>query len=259
MKPYTYIVIHRQSGYFYYGVRLANKLPAVEDLGKVYFTSSRTVKTIISAEGPDAFDWVVRKEFDTQNDAVLWEYKVIRRMLLNPKILNKAVSPKNVPGNWFTNGKQNILGKYCPSGFYPGRTYTETPKRKELYTKQQKNKWWNKNGISVFSEIPPSADWIPGRPKHHYINWNGKSLNGTKWWNNGEINFRGNAPPEGYTEGRLKFKRNKKSRQRTKEENAKHSDLMKTKRWWNNGTEVVFSSECPPGFSRGRLKFKRTS
>lgn len=256
MKSYTYLAIHKASGYFYYGVRFANTLQPTDDIGKVYFTSSATVKTIVEAEGAGSFTWIVRKEFDDSSEAARWEYRVIRRMLKNPMILNKAVSPVNVPGNWYTNGVDNILGKYCPSGYWSGRTYKETPARKKLYENQKKNRWWNNGAKSVFCQIPPSDQWLPGRLKHHLDKWNGKTLTGKKWWNNGQTNFRGTVAPEGFVPGRLKFIVTKSKAPRTKDQNKDHSVKMSKKRWWQNGTESVFTEISPPGFVAGRLPFK---
>ena len=65
-QPYTYVLVHKQTGYFYYGVRFANKVLPKDDLGKIYFTSSKTIEVIIKAEGVDAFDWHIRKIFHSQ-------------------------------------------------------------------------------------------------------------------------------------------------------------------------------------------------
>ena len=42
--PYVYRLDHPITGEFYIGYRSANKVPASEDLGIRYFTSSKTVK-----------------------------------------------------------------------------------------------------------------------------------------------------------------------------------------------------------------------
>ncbi len=259
IKPYTYIAIHKVSGYFYYGVRLSNKVPATRDLGVLYFTSSKTVKTIVEAEGTDAFIWIIRHEFDDKKRAAYWEYKVIRRMLKHPKILNKAVSPINVPGNWYTNGEINILGKYCPIGFVSGRTYVETPNKQAGYTKQKLRVWWNNGVVSVHTEIAPGPGWVHGRLKADLKNWNGSKLAGRQWWNNSQVHYRGNNPPDGFVLGRVKIKRREKSAPRAAESNAQHAAKMKLKKWWTNGTDAVFADHSPgPHYVRGR-KLKKAS
>jgi predicted GIY-YIG superfamily endonuclease len=253
IKPYTYIAIHKTSGYFYYGVRLSNKVISHQDLGVVYFTSSKTVKTIVEAEGVDSFIWVIRKEFDDKKVAAYWEYKVIRRMLSHPKILNKAVSPISVPGNWFTNGKTNILGKYCPEGYVAGRTYFETSNYKQGYEKQKVRRWWHNGTTSVHTELSPGPNWVPGRLRKDIEKWNGTTLMGKKWWNNGEINYRGSDPPEGFIAGRIKGFTHKVTRTHSIESNLKQSNRMKLKRWWTNGSTTVFTEKSPgPDYAPGR-------
>lgn len=252
MQSYTYLIIHKETGYFYYGLRLSNKLPAEQDLGIVYFTSSATIKTIIQAEGVTAFHWIIRKKFNSKEDASRWEYKVIRRMLKHPKILNKAVSPINVPGNWYTNGRENILGKYCPSGFVPGRTYHQTAAYLDSYKNQKNRRWWNNKVVSIHCEICPGSSWELGRLSTHISNFNGSSLAGKKWWNNGEIHYRGDTPPVGFIPGRIKFVTTQIRKKRSVEENKDHSKKMKRKRWWTDGVDSAFTEFSPVGWVPGR-------
>ena len=85
MKPYTYLIKHRPSGQVYYGVRTANAVPAHEDLWNKYFTSSNTVKQLVEETGADSFDYEVRREFDTAEQAIAWESKVLRRVCVLEK------------------------------------------------------------------------------------------------------------------------------------------------------------------------------
>ena len=80
MKPYTYLIKHRPTGRVYYGVRTANTVPAQEDIWNRYFTSSNTVKQLVEETGADSFDYEVRREFDTVEQAITWETGVLRRM-----------------------------------------------------------------------------------------------------------------------------------------------------------------------------------
>ncbi|NBO22927.1 hypothetical protein EBU94_06285 [bacterium] len=70
-KPYVYKVTHKISGHFYIGMRSANKLPAAQDLGIVYFTSSKKVKTDFSNYAKE-----IIQEFETWNEAFLFENKL---------------------------------------------------------------------------------------------------------------------------------------------------------------------------------------
>lgn len=79
MKPYTYLIKHNPTGKVYYGVRIANKVDPVEDLWKIYFTSSVGVKKLIEETGKDSFEIEVRRIFETKDEAVSWETKVLRR------------------------------------------------------------------------------------------------------------------------------------------------------------------------------------
>lgn len=93
MKPYTYLIVHKTTGRWYYGVRYARGCDP-SDLGKSYFTSSIYVKRIIDDEGPGAFLWSVRRVFDNAQSAKRWEHKVLRRMrvITNPMCINMSNS-----------------------------------------------------------------------------------------------------------------------------------------------------------------------
>ena len=254
IKPYTYLAIHKSTGYFYYGVRLSNKLPAKQDLSILYYTSSNTVKSIIEAEGVDSFNWIIRKEFDDKKQAVFWEYKVIRRLLKHPKILNKAISPINIPGNWFTNGENNILGKYCPIGYHPGRTYIETENHKIQYQKQRQRKWYNNGKVSIHVDIWPGPNWIKGRLPADLKNWNGKSLKNKLWWNNGKENFRGVTPPDNtWIKGRLHFHHKVIRNPHSEDRKKAQSEKIKGRKWYNNGTIEILSHSQVDGYEIGRL------
>lgn len=79
MKPYTYLIKHKPTGQVYYGVRTANKLDPINDLWQEYFTSSKKIHALIEETGKDSFDVEIRREFDTVEEAVAWEIRVLQR------------------------------------------------------------------------------------------------------------------------------------------------------------------------------------
>jgi hypothetical protein len=100
MKPYTYLIKHRPTGQVYYGVRSANKDDPHEDLWNKYYTSSPRVQRLIEETGKESFDVEVRKVFETKEQAVAWETKVLRRC----KVLHDA--------RWIN---QNVAGYIIPT------------------------------------------------------------------------------------------------------------------------------------------------
>ena len=123
MKAYTYLIKHIPSGLVYYGVRSANKVDPEQDLWQKYFTSSNTVKQLIEDTGADSFKYEVRKEFDTLEQAAVWETKVLRRckVLYSEKWMNQNVAGYIVPT---TESKKKI------SDFHKGKPKSEEHKRK---------------------------------------------------------------------------------------------------------------------------------
>jgi len=82
IKPYTYLIKFNPSGQYYYGSRIKNVklgLTPDEDLMQEYTTSSKNINALIKEYGIDAFEWEVRKTFNTVEEAVLWEQKVLKR------------------------------------------------------------------------------------------------------------------------------------------------------------------------------------
>lgn len=91
MKPYTYLLKHKPTGLFYYGVRYSKDCNP-EDFWVKYFTSSKSVKKLIENYGKDSFEYEIRKTFDSAEKAIMWENKVLKRLnvINNPKFLNKT-------------------------------------------------------------------------------------------------------------------------------------------------------------------------
>ena len=91
--PYTYLIGWSNHNIYYYGSRYAKK-STPEDLWKLYFTSSKEVKITRQLLGdPDIIE--VRKIFNSKQQAIDWEYKVLRRMKVVERtdFLNKHCLP----------------------------------------------------------------------------------------------------------------------------------------------------------------------
>ena len=99
MKPYTYLIKHKPSGKVYYGFRSANKVDPEQDLWKQYFTSSSKVQQLIEKTGVDSFDVEVRRVFETKEQAILWETRVLRRckVLHDDRWINQNIAGYIVP------------------------------------------------------------------------------------------------------------------------------------------------------------------
>lgn len=99
MKPYTYLIKHRPSGKVYYGFRCANRVDPHKDLWKHYFTSSPNIQKLIEETGVDSFDTEVRRVFETKEQAVAWETRVLTRckVLHDERWLNQNVAGYIVP------------------------------------------------------------------------------------------------------------------------------------------------------------------
>ena len=90
LKAYTYAIHFLITGQIYYGVRYAKGCHPSE-LGKKYFSSSKSVQRLINEHGIDNFRFEVRKCFDDPKKARDFETKVLQRLKVksNPKFLNK--------------------------------------------------------------------------------------------------------------------------------------------------------------------------
>jgi hypothetical protein len=77
--PFSYYLYHIPTGKKYYGIRHGKKANP-ETLWKTYFSSSKIVKKLIQEYGIDSFKVEVRKIFDSPQETILWEHKVLRRL-----------------------------------------------------------------------------------------------------------------------------------------------------------------------------------
>jgi hypothetical protein len=83
IKPYTYLVKFKPTGKVYYGSRCQNvtkfnRTPA-EDFWNHYTTSSENINNLIIEHGKDAFEYEIRRTFDTVEEMADWETRVLTR------------------------------------------------------------------------------------------------------------------------------------------------------------------------------------
>ena len=83
IKPYTYLVKFKPNGKVYYGSRCQNytkfnRTPA-EDFWKYYTTSSENINSLINKHGKDAFEYEIRRTFDSVEEMANWETRVLTR------------------------------------------------------------------------------------------------------------------------------------------------------------------------------------
>ena len=90
--PYAYVVVHKKSGSWYYGVR-TKKGCKPEDLWTTYFTSSKKVHALVAQDGKEAFEVAIRRMFSSENAAISWEHRVLKRILGRPNCLNENAFP----------------------------------------------------------------------------------------------------------------------------------------------------------------------
>jgi hypothetical protein len=115
--PYTYLIGWSKLNKWYYGCsyKSKTKIANPEQLWKSYFTSSKKVKQFRKLHGePDIIQ--IRKTFNTAEDALKWESKVILRM-------------KMVESDIFLN-QRNMSGQFKNKG-----GYKHSEKSKENYRK----------------------------------------------------------------------------------------------------------------------------
>jgi hypothetical protein len=83
IKPYTYLVKFKPTGKVYYGSRCQNftkfnRSPA-DDFWHRYTTSSENINALIEEHGKDAFEYEIRRTFDSVEEMAEWETRVLTR------------------------------------------------------------------------------------------------------------------------------------------------------------------------------------
>ena len=126
-KAYTYLLKFKPENKFYYGVRFKNvrlNRHPEDDFMIHYTTSSEQINNLIIEHGVDAFEWEIRKTFDTADQAIAWETKVLSRA--------KVLKRQNI---WYN---ANVAGYKTPTP--SGRkVISETHKDKPKSEEHKKN------------------------------------------------------------------------------------------------------------------------
>jgi len=81
--PYVYKLTHKTTGQFYFGYRSANKVPSSEDVGTIYFSSSKRIRPIFNE-----FNFEVLAEFFDYTSAYIFEQQLIFEHWNDPLKLN---------------------------------------------------------------------------------------------------------------------------------------------------------------------------
>ncbi|MFA6198912.1 MAG: NUMOD3 domain-containing DNA-binding protein [Bacteroidales bacterium] len=124
-KPYTYLIGWSTLNKFYYGVQYGKKANP-DNLWNIYFTSSKYVKEFRELYGePDIIQ--IRKVFETKEQAIQWEFKVIQRMHIvqHNKWLNRSLN-----GQKFFNNGHTEETKQKLSNSLQGHVISEETKQK---------------------------------------------------------------------------------------------------------------------------------
>ena len=126
-KAYTYLLKFKPENKFYYGVRFKNvrlNRHPEDDFMIHYTTSSEQINNLIIEHGVDAFEWEIRKTFNTADQAIAWETRVLSRA--------KVLKRQNI---WYN---ANVAGYKTPTP--SGRkVISETHKDKPKSEEHKKN------------------------------------------------------------------------------------------------------------------------
>lgn len=127
--PFTYRVKCVPENKYYYGVKYSKKDANPSVLWTTYFTSSKQVAALIEKYGKDAFEYEIRRTFDTVEQAMLWEAKVNKRVSKWDNYLNVG---------WFDVEKQKIRHNGMK-----GKKHSEETKRKIVDIRRAKDGYKN--------------------------------------------------------------------------------------------------------------------
>lgn len=134
-QPYTYLIGWSKQNLWYYGVEF-KKTAKPSNLWNSYFTSSNYVKKYHKQFGdPDVIQ--IRKIFETAEDALKWETKVLRRLKVidSDKWINISLGDgvsfkRGLPRGYKNTKLSEFFQKNGPNKAFLGRKHTEETKEK---------------------------------------------------------------------------------------------------------------------------------
>lgn len=250
--PYTYKITHIPSGKWYYGVRFARGCHP-SDLWVKYFTSSNIIKQLIRQDGKGSFKSEVRKIFNTKEQAISYEHRVLRRIIRFKNCLNKnawpAVSPESNEKSIKTNRTPNKDGltpsqigglkwkqKRDTIDIETGLTFREL-RRKRL------NETLDENGTRYKTEEQKkTCSFVTNNPSK-----NPETMEKIK-----------KILKDGYADGTYKTIKGQKFPSIS--EKLKGRTDLKNKIWINDGVKnnrITEGTDIPNGFVLGRLHVKK--
>jgi hypothetical protein len=159
MKPYTYLIKHLPTNRVYYGVRAANKVEPEQDLWRHYFTSSPKVQQLIEETGRDSFEIEIRRVFETKEQAVAWETRVLRRcrVLEDDRWINQNIAGYIVPTE---ESRKKI------SDYHKDKPKSEKHKKKLSESQKGKPKVNSKNQTAEYRALMSKLKSGPNNPMY---------------------------------------------------------------------------------------------
>lgn len=143
--PYTYVITNNITGIRYYGARW-RKGCNPSDLWTSYFTSSQLIHSLIESQGVESWTIEVRKIFDTVDQCIEWEQRVLCRL--------------NIPYNtaWYNQSRA-------------GQTFVLKGAAKErharIVSENQKKRWQDPEYSDKMANVSKARWDVEGSRKAH--------------------------------------------------------------------------------------------
>lgn len=258
--PYVYFIRHKASGKWYIGSKYSHDADPA-NLFETYFTSSKLIHSMIEAEGRGAFERRVIKTFETAEEALAYENRLLVKLnaINNPNSLNIDVRlSRDLPVHVRVKCRRIHHPETMKSVAWPAHLNNPPGWVNGSGTNGDPNvrnrKWFHHpdNGKAVHADICPDG-FISGRGPRYKSNSETLKARRVKWYTDGVNNTQVRAhepPPNGFRPGRTKSESELLAAQRA---NAR----TKGSRWINNGTrsaKLMAGDSIPDGWQYGRLK-----